>query len=162
MQNKDEDYFNKLLEAIKSSIQTEIPDFKDVGIFGGGFNGIDDVKKVTALAPSLRIGLVGLNKSLNLNSNQLETELDLSLIFITKDVKTANSKHAIALSFLERVLLLVKNGNWGIENIYATDINSVTAKNYWGAELMQNDIALWQVNWKQKCILGKDRFNEEA
>ena len=157
-----DDYFNKLLNAIKSSIQAEIPEFIDVGIFGGGFNGTRDVKKFTSIAPSLRVALVGLNKSLNLNSNQLETELDLSLIFITKDVKVANSKHAIALSFLERVLLLVKNGNWGIENLYATDINSVNAHNYWGEELMQSDIALWQVNWKQKCVLGIDRENEKT
>ena len=150
------DYFNNLLECIVKTIKEKIPSFKDVGIFGGGFNGVDDVKKFSSSAPALRVGLSGINPTLNTNTNQLEATMDLSLVFITKDVNVPNSRHKIALEFLEQVLLLVKDGNWGVNNTYKTDRTSVTAQNYWGQELMQTDIAMWEISWQQKCVLGVD------
>lgn len=155
------DYFNTLLKAIEIKIKEAIPEFEDVGIFGGGFNGVEDIKKFTSIAPALRIGLAGLNPTLNINTNQLEATMDLSVLFITKDIDIPDSRHEIALQFLQSVLLLVKDGLWGVENTFRTDRSSVTAQNYYGPELLGTDIAMWQVNWQQKCILGTDRFDAE-
>lgn len=155
-------YFNELLNAIVTKIKQEIPEFKDVAIFGGGFNGLSDVQNFTAKAPALRIGLGAINPTLNINTSQLEASLDLSLIFVTKDVNLPNSRHGIALELLEKVLLLVKEGNWGIENTYKTERTSVNAQNYYSSELLKTGIALWGVTWQQKCLLGLDRFAEEG
>jgi len=157
-------YFNTLLKAIESKIMEVIPEFKDIGIFGGGFNGVEDIKKFTAEAPALRVGLSGLSYSLNTNTNQLEATMDLSVLFITKDITIPDSRHKIALQFLEKVLLLVKDGYWGedIKNTFATDRTSVTAQNYYGPELLGTDIAMWQVNWRQNCLLGLDVWEEEG
>lgn len=158
------DHFNTLLKAIESKIKEVIPEFEDVGIFGGGFNGVEDIKKFTSEAPALRVGLSGLSYSLNTNTNQLESTMDLSVLFITKDITIPDSRHKIALQFLEKVLLLVKDGYWGedIKNTFATDRTSVTAQNYYGPELLGTDIAMWQVNWRQNCLLGLDIWEEDG
>ncbi|UQY80122.1 putative phage protein [Candidatus Hepatincola sp. Av] len=151
---------NELLQAIKKTLQdTKL--FKSVEIHGGGFSGIEDLKKFAQVAPASRVGLVNMGEILATPEGMLECALNLSIIFSSADINPQKTRHTEALRILEEVLLLVKDGRWGsIKNPVAdTEIDSIKTTNYYGSQLYGNNLALWKVDWVQRLKLGTDRFN---
>lgn len=151
---------NELLQAIKETLQdTKL--FKSVEVHGGGFSGVEDLKKFSQVAPSARVGLVNMGEILVSPEGMLECSLNLSIIFSSTDINQQQTRHTEALRILEEVLLLVKDGRWGsIQNPVAdTEIDSITTTNYYGPQLYGNNLALWKVDWIQKIKLGTDKFN---
>lgn len=154
---------NELLQAIKK-ILVDSKLFKSVEIHGGGFSGVDDLKKFSQVPPSARVGLANMGDTLRDSDGTLTCSLNLSIIFSSADIKPQKTRHTEALRILEEVLLLVKEGHWGKVNyaIADTEPASIKTTNYYGPHLYGNNIALWKVDWVQKIKLGIDKFSLKA
>ena len=154
----------EVLEAIKTTIETELKELvKNVFIMGGGFGGIEDIKNYSILAPSVGIGLSGIPSNRRTNSNQLESMLDLSIFIITtENNKAKGSAEGEMYMLLDKINLLIMNGNWGLNSLYDTEQNSIVGTSFYGPEIYKNKLCLWEITWKQKCVLGVDRFNEAS
>lgn len=150
------DYFNRVLRAIDTKIRNEIIQ-NNLSIYNQDIH-LENTPHMLNNT-ELEVDLAGISFVLNSNTDQLEATMDLSVLLIVKyeDAKNANET---SLKFLEQILLIVKDGNWGVENTFSTNTNSISAKNQWQGNLVSQNTSMWQINWQQKCILGVDKFAE--
>ncbi len=161
--------YKKLLQAIKTTLETEFNVGKDtallseVKIMAGGFNGLQDVLNFSNDAPCVGIGIRGFPISNRNYGDQLESVADFSLYLITTDYGKENNGDGVleALELLERLKLIIKNGKWNLEEIWQTEDNSIVCNNYYSPEFYQNGIILWEVTWRQKILLGHNKWEKE-
>ena len=147
-----------VLQGIKSKLEEELKDIvKQVFIMGGGFGGIEDIKNYSIKAPAIGIGLSGIPSNFRTNSNQLESMLDLSIfVLTTQNNKPKGSAEIEMYELIEKINLLIMNGNWGLNGLYATEQNSITGTSFYGPEIYKNNLCMWEITWQQKCVLGAD------
>ncbi len=149
----------EITKKIKEKLE-ELQIFKSVEIAGAGFNGLEDLKKFSQIAPSSRVVLVNNSNITRTNEDTLEFMANLSILFTAKDEPDPRTtRHENALIILEKILSLVKNGRWGVEGykMEDTEQNSIQTGNY-SVGLMATNIALWRVDWVQKVVWGTSRF----
>lgn len=154
--------YKEVLEGIKGTIEIELKDeIKNVFIMGGGFNGAEDITNFVKLAPCIGVGIESIPTNSRTNTNQLESMCNFNLFLVTTgNNKPRGTKEIDAYNILEKLNLLIMNGNWGVSNVYATEQNSIVCTPYNGDLMYKSNIWLWEVNWKQKLLLGTDRFAE--
>lgn len=160
--------YKKLLEAIKTNLETEFNVEKEnfllneVKIMTGGFNGLEDVISFSSNAPCVGIGIRGIPANSRNPGNQLEALAEFSLYLITSDFNKENIGDGAleAYELLEKLQLIIKNGKWGLEEVWQTEEGSIICNNYYSPEFYKNGVVVWEISWKQKVLLGKNRWEE--
>ncbi|MFL1781432.1 hypothetical protein ABSA28_01157 [Candidatus Hepatincolaceae symbiont of Richtersius coronifer] len=140
---------------------------------GGGFGGIEDIQQRSINTSCIGIGIEGIPTNRRTNTNQLDSTLNFSLFLITSNYnKPVKDKEIEAYKLLEKLNLIIMAGptlqgrsldsllKEKILKVYPTEQESITCKNFYGPDLYKKDMCLWEINWRQKVLLGKDRFED--
>lgn len=155
--------YQEVLEAIKQTLEAELKsEIKSIFIMGGGFNGAEDITSFVKFAPCIGIGIESIPTNTRTNTNQLESMCNFNLFLITTgNNKPKGTKELEAYNLVEKLNLLIMNGEWGLKDVYATEQNSIVCTPFNGSFMYKSNIWMWEINWRQKLLLGTDRFVAE-
>ena len=151
--SNNKDYFSTLLVSIANQLKEQIQEFKHVQICTDECQNTD-----FDILPVAKIGFSSIFSTLNITSSNLELTAKLFVTFITEESNNPNEQDFIGFPILEKLLLLLKDGKWGVKNTYSTERNSIIVKNTYIKTADNKNLIQWNVSWLQKFILGEDIF----
>lgn len=147
-----------LRDAIVGKLRVALPQVS-VEPHGGAFD-VDELKRVAALAPAIRVAIIGARSVKPQADGSIALPLDFAAVLMTKDTAMAGqgvTRRDTAALALGSALAVCVNGNrWGVRGVGAPA--AVTLRNEFSGEIDNLGVALWQLTWTQDLLLGADRF----
>ena len=145
-----------LRTAIDGAVKAALPTVKSVKPHGGRFT-LEEIRRIAAQTPSVRIALLGLNSIGQTTGSEVRALAVVAVFVLTRDAPAVH-RDVAALALVEVLVKLVPGNVWGLADVDAP--NDVRADNLFSTQLDKVGVALWAVNWRQEIELGV--FDETA
>ena len=145
-----------LRDAISATLKAKLPRV-DVDAHGGTFD-LDEVKRYAALAPAVRVALVGCGKASRWNDGRWLVPVNIACVIFARDAASADrstiiSRDTAALALATSVQIVIQGNRFGLSGVRQPE--DVTARNEYSGALDATGAALWQVNFTCGVLLGE-------
>lgn len=146
-----------LSEAVVARLRDNLPNVRSVEIHGGTFD-LEEVRRISATAPSVWLAAAGVGKSRRNSAGQIELPVNFAAVIVTKDtaqqgvgrVRRDQAAEALATA----CMMLIDRSRFGLSGVGAPE--DLRATNEFSGEVDKAGVALWQVTWTQAIGFGED------
>lgn len=145
--------------AIADKIKTEFGTDFDVDVHSGRFDAAE-LAKFVALAPAIRVAILGFNNIKNGNTESIGLRLQIGIYVVTKDTITRLDRDTSSLSISERLLLFCHGNFWGLKNVEAAEIQG--AQNLYNDTLLKAGASIWAIDVAQNAIIQTSPIEAET
>jgi len=131
---------------IVAAIALALPTLREVAPHGGRFD-LAELKRVAALAPCVRVSIIGWKAGSE--ARQPWVELDINAVLVCRgNPATPLSRDAQALVFGTQLAALIPRNTWG--NAAAKAPENVSARNLFTTTIDANGVAFIGYRWRQR------------
>lgn len=147
--------FDGFLDAVVTRLSAKLLTTRiSVEAHGGTFD-LDELKRVALKAPAVRVCLMGTGQGQRATEGEWYVPLHLAAAVITKDsivdsVKVDRGMAAAALA--TAVTIIVQGCRFGLSGVGQPE--DLIARNEFTGKLDATGIAIWQVTWTQRILIG--------
>ena len=142
--------FAELPGLICGRVSAEIPDLRECVPHGGRFD-LDQIKRFAAMAPSVRVALLGAGPAQDLGGPQWRHPAFVLASGLGRD--------AAAAAICQRILAIVSGSRWDDPDLGPA--SGARADNLYSEGARSQGIALWAVSWEQPVQLSRSRTSDQ-
>ena len=147
--------FSMLRDAVVATLAAAIPNVS-VEAHGGTFD-LEEIKRYAALAPAIRVAVVGCGRAYRWNDGRWLVPVNFAAVCVARDLPSADrtkivGRDAAAMLLATAVGLAVQGNRFGLSGVRQPE--DVMARNEYSGRVDQTGLALWQVTWTSGAALG--------
>lgn len=141
-----------VLNAIKTAINTKLPELRRCEVHGGRFD-LNELKRIATQTPAVFVSVLATPDLKVVGTGENDIELSIAIYIITAD-KVTLPRAVSVINLTEAILMLISLNGWGLTKInQPTDIGS---HNLYSGDIDKHGIAMWAISFNQKVRLGTD------
>lgn len=144
-----------LRDAVVASLQAKLPTFADrIEAHGGSFDE-KEIQTFATKAPAIRVALLGFEAASRHPSGKVWLPVNFTAAIVTKDALDAGGKvprDVAAMMIANAVGLAVVGNRFGLSGVEQPE--NVRGGNLYSGTVLTMGLALWQVTWTSKVLLG--------
>lgn len=141
-----------LVENVTADLKANIPNVKSVESFGGRFD-LAALQTFGANAPGIRVSAIEISKTSTSNTGQLDCEVKMMAVVVTRDEKDKPRDKTAAL-IVSQIMARAHLATWGMSGVHPG--RSIAAQNLYSGKIQSAGTALWGVTWISKLRIGVD------
>lgn len=149
-----------LLNAIKTAINTELPELRRCEVHGGRFD-LAELKRVATQTPAVFVSLLATPSLETPGTGEHDIELSIAIYVVTSD-KVSLPRVVSVVNLTQALLMLINLNKWGFTKTKIGVPADINSQNLYSGDVDKHGIAMWAISFKQKIRLGTDMWLENG